>query len=89
MSTMADGVVLCFDSSYTWPACVAAQSVIASWSAPEPLMIYCLCDGSVTSAEISALEALGAHGSAHVQIVQRSFDFPDMRIGYIPWGTDG
>jgi lipopolysaccharide biosynthesis glycosyltransferase len=83
MSTMPDGVVLCFDRPYAWPACVAAQSVIATWADPRPLTIYCLCDPSVGPDEVDALRALGAKESVDLRLISRPFDFPDLRIDYI------
>jgi lipopolysaccharide biosynthesis glycosyltransferase len=78
-----NGVVLCTDSRYVWPACVAIRSLVGSWRGKHPLNVYCLCDDSVDANHAAALTAAVGSGPARLNIIQRQFNLPDMRIGYI------
>jgi lipopolysaccharide biosynthesis glycosyltransferase len=83
LNTSRNGVVLCLDSHYVWPACVTIRSLVRSWRGKRPIIVYCLCDNSVSPDHLAALEAATISGPARLRVIQRSFAFPDMRIGYI------
>jgi lipopolysaccharide biosynthesis glycosyltransferase len=83
LNTTRNGVVLCLDSHYVWPACVTIRSLVRSWRGKRPIIVYCICDTSVGSDHLAALEATAVSGSARLTVIQRPFTFPNMRIGYI------
>lgn len=83
LNAARNGVILCLDSLYTWPACVAIRSLGRTWRGGQPLIVYCLCDTSVDPEQLAALEAVAVSGPTRLRIIQRPFPFPDMRIGYI------
>jgi lipopolysaccharide biosynthesis glycosyltransferase len=83
LSGSDNGVVLAFDAGYVWAACVNIRSLVRTWTAREPLIVYCLCDLSVGAQQIAAIEGVAATGPAEIRIIQRPFAFPDMRIDYI------
>ncbi|MDT0441372.1 glycosyltransferase family 8 protein [Streptomyces johnsoniae] len=83
MNTEADGVVLCFDSNYAWPACVAMHSVIRTWSHDKPLKIYCLCDSSLTAADRAMVEAVGRQKSCDVRIIDVEISVSEVRIPHV------
>jgi lipopolysaccharide biosynthesis glycosyltransferase len=78
-----NGVVLCLDSRYVWPACVAIRSLVRSWRRKRPIIVYCLCDTSVGPDDLAALKAAAVSGPGRLKVIQHPFSFPDMRIGYI------
>lgn len=78
-----NGVVLCLDSRYVWPACVAIRSLVRTWRGERPVIVYCICDTSVDSGHLAALRAVAVSGPARLKVIQHPFAFPDMRIGYI------
>ncbi|MBZ6230288.1 glycosyltransferase family 8 protein [Streptomyces olivaceus] len=83
MSSEADGVVLCFDSNYVWPACVTMHSVIRCWSSIETLNIYCLCDSSLTPTDRAMIEAVGSQRNCNVQIIDVDISVPEIRIPHL------
>ena len=82
-NTARNGVVLCLDSHYVWPACVAIRSLVRNWRGKWPVVVYCLCDTSVGPDHLAALHAAAGSGPARLRIIQSAFTFPDLRIGYI------
>ncbi|WSQ14932.1 glycosyltransferase family 8 protein [Streptomyces sp. NBC_01231] len=83
MNADADGVVLCFDSNYAWPACVAMHSVIRTWSSTETLNVYCLCDSSLTSTDRAMVEAVGRQAHCKVRIIDVEISVPEIRIAHL------
>lgn len=83
VNSTRNGVVLCLDSHYVWPACVTIRSLVRSWRGQQPIIVYCICDTSVSAEHLVALEAAAVSGPARLTVIQRPFTFPDMRIGYI------
>ncbi|GAV44979.1 glycosyltransferase family 8 protein [Streptomyces acidiscabies] len=83
MSTSTSGVVLCFDSTYTWPACVAMHSVIQTWESPDPLNIYCLCNSTLTPADRAAVESVGKQRNTRLHIIDIDISVPEIRIEHL------
>ncbi|WNI18826.1 glycosyltransferase family 8 protein [Actinacidiphila sp. ITFR-21] len=83
MDASADGVVLCFDSAYVWPACVAVHSVVRTWSSPGPLNIYCLCDSGVTAADRLAVESVARGANTRLRFIDVEIAVPELRVGHV------
>ena len=83
LNAARNGVIFCLDSRYVWPTCVAIKSLVRTWRGKQPLIVYCLCDTSVGPDQLAALEAVALSGPSRLRIIQRPYNFPDMRIGYI------
>jgi lipopolysaccharide biosynthesis glycosyltransferase len=76
VTTQPDGVVLCFDSAYVWPACVAIHSVAGTWAASRLLHLYCLTDSTLTDRHRAALDAVSRANGATLDIVELDVDLP-------------